>query len=181
MLTFSPGPVPATLQATLDRFDALLRASGSATSMLIAWLAERDGTSKATLLARVRAIVTPGISPAILSRLGVENHSEVRYRRVWLTQGGKVMSIAENWYVGARLTGDMEAVLADSGTPFGAVIAPLAPMRETLHAERLWGGEEETASVRLPGAVLRHDALVHAGDGTPLCVVSEVYTRNILL
>jgi hypothetical protein len=149
------------------------------TNMLIAWLAERDGTSKATLLARVRAIVTPGISPAILSRLGVENHSEVRYRRVWLTQGGKVMSIAENWYVGARLTGDMEAVLADSGTPFGAVIAPLAPMRETLHAERLWGGEEETASVRLPGAVLRHDALVHAGDGA--VVRKRDYTRNILL
>lgn len=182
MLRCASSPSAAQTQAALDRFDARLQASGSATATLGAWLEEKNGASGAKLLAHIRATDTPRIAPALVTLLGVEEQGAVQYRRVWLAQGSRVMSVAENWYVGARLTGIMETELAESATPFGAVIAPLAPRRETLVAERLW--PEKTADItpaRLPGAVLRHEALVRAGDGTPLCVVNEVYTRNIIL
>lgn len=162
---------------TLARFDATLRASDSATSMLEAWVAERHGGHMGEVSAHVRALLPPEADATIMNRLAVGEWNEVCYRRVWLASAGKVLSVAENWYVPARLDDAMAAQLTDGGTPFGAVIAPLAPMRETLGVERLWDGEGSN----LPVALLRHHALVRARNGTPLCEVRETYTRNILL
>lgn len=169
-------PSPHHLRSALDRFDAQLRASHSATQTLESWLAERRGEAGVTLMAHVRAVSAPGADAAIMRRLGVEHWAEVRYRRVWLACRGRVMSVAENWYVAARLGEGMADALASGATPFGAVIAPLSPTRETFSAETLWAGEGS----RLPSALLRHHALVRAGEGAPLCEVREVYTRNIL-
>ncbi len=170
---------PTSLSAALDRFDALLRASGSATRTLQEWTEEHLGTTIGKLTAHVRALAAPCVDAAIMERLGVKNWSGIRYRRVWLASGGRVLSVAQNWYVPVRLDSPMAARLDDGATPFGAVIAPLAPTRETLNAERLWDGTGQ--GTRLPAALLRHHALVRAGDGTPLCEVNEIYTRNILL
>ncbi len=164
-------------QSALDRFDARLRASASATLMLEQWLAERGGAAGAKLSAHLRAVVAPREDASILRRLGVADWPQLSYRRVWLASRGRVMSVAENWYVGARLGEGMVDALASGATPFGAVITPLSPTRETLNAEKLWGGEGGS----LPPALLRHHALVRAGDGAPLCEVREVYTRNILI
>lgn len=165
--------------AALDRFDTLLRASGSATRILEAWMAEHHGGARGGLSAHVRALSAPRMDAAIMARLGVGQWDDISYRRVWLVSRGRVLSVAENWYVPVRLDPAMAAQLTDGTTPFGAVIASLTPTRETLSAERLWDGTERKTN--LPTALLRHNALVRAGDGTPLCEVNEVYTRNILL
>lgn len=172
----TPRSTPVDLRSALDRFDAQLRASGSATQTLEHWLAEQGGGARVTLSAHVRAVVAPREDADILRRLGAGHWHEISYRRVWLAVGGRVMSVAENWYVSARLGEGMAAMLANGATPFGAVIAPLAPTRETFSVETLWAGE----GASLPPALLRHHALVRAGDGAPLCEVREVYTRNIL-
>lgn len=170
-------PSPHPLCSALERFDAQLRASGSATLLLEEWLAEREGAGRATLSAHVRAVVAPREDGAILHRLAATDWAQISYRRVWLAWGGRVMSVAENWYVGARLAEGMVDALASGATPFGAVIAPLCPTRETFSTETLWAGQEG----RPPPTVLRHHALVRSGDGLPLCEVREVYTRNIVV
>ena len=179
-----PRLAPPAQLSELGRFDEQLRLSGSATHTLTRWLAERLGGPDRPLLARIRATTAPCVDIAIMHRLGISDWADISYRRVWLVYDRRVMSIAENWYVASRLPGGMAATLADGKTPFGAAIASLKPTRETLHAERLWRWRPrgETSDDRLspPGAVLRHRALVGAGDGPPLCEVSEVYTRNIL-
>lgn len=175
---------PATLAAALEQFDALLRASGSATRTLETWAAEHHGASAATLVAHVRALRAPTADENIMHRLKVARWSDIHYRRVWLASGNRIFSVAENWYVPSRLDDAMARRLSDGATPFGAVIAPLAPTRETLETERLWDdaalGEGEKA-MPLPPALLRHHALVRSGNGTALCEVRETYTRNILL
>lgn len=172
-------PCLSSPSTALDQFDALLCASGSATRTLEAWVAEHHGDRAAALTAHIRTLSTPGIDAAIMERLDVGQWSDIRYRRVWLASGGRVLSVAENWYVPTRLHAAMAAQLSDGATPFGAVIASLVPTRETLGAERLWDGLGNGS--KLPAALLRHHALVRAGDGTPLCEVNEIYTRNILL
>lgn len=166
----------------LEQFDKKLRLSGSATHTLTLWLAGRLGRPDRPLLARVRATTAPCVDRAIMDRLGVSEWAEISYRRVWLVYDRRVMSIAENWYVASRLPGGMAAMLADGKTPFGAAIASLKPTRETLHVDHLWRHHGQTSGDGRtpPGAVLRHQALVRAGGGPPLCEVSEVYTRNIL-
>lgn len=169
------------LSTTLDRFDAVLQASDSATRTLIDWLTERHGGADVELRARVRALGMTDHDSALLHRLGVNDWHEISYRRVWLVHRGRVMSVAENWYVAARLGDDMAAHLSDGATPFGSVIAPLHPTRETLLTERLWRDDDTDTAGTLPPALLRHHALVRGGDGTPLSEVSEVYTRNIVM
>jgi len=174
-------PVPPGNQHdTLARFDALLRASSSATRMLEAWMAERHGVTQ-ELTAHIRAFSAPALDAAIMQRLRIQQWSEIRYRRVWLASKGRVLSVAENWYVPARLDDAMAERLDDGATPFGAVIAPLEPTRETLGVERLWDGSGAVCAGAMPTAMLRHRALVCLADGTPLCEVSEIYTRNIVL
>ncbi|MDQ4421022.1 hypothetical protein OOT33_11350 [Sphingobium sp. DEHP117] len=172
----SPHSSSSDLESSLRRFDAQLRASDSATQTLETWLATQSGNADVTLSAHVRAVVAPRVDLAVQRRLEVERWAEVSYRRVWLVWQGRVLSVAENWFVAARLGEGMAADLAGGATPFGAVIAPLAPTRETLAAEWLWAGKGD----RLPTALLSHHALVRASDGAPLCEVREVYTRNIL-
>ncbi len=48
------------------------------------------------------------------------------------------MSKADNWFVPARLTAAMNALLDSTQTPFGAVIAPLGPIRRTLDSTVTW-------------------------------------------
>ena len=137
-------------------FEAELRQSNSATAVL----QRRCG---APIRAEVdRAAVNPP-SPEQRVRLAVDAGELVAYRRVALRCGEVTLSVAENWYVPARLTPEIRAALAGD-TPFGAAIRPLSPTRRTLASER--DG---------PGYMLRHRALVLAGDGTPLAEVVENY------
>ena len=168
--------------AELDRFDRTLRASASATAMLTRWVRERSGRPSATLSARRVPIPVPAPDPALVRRLGVDGPEEIVCRRVRLMDAGRVLSDAFNFYVPARLTAAMRTMLEQTDIPFGTVIAPLSPTRETLLVEhyRSSGEGAPPAGRRLPTRLMRHDALLRDTQGLPLCVVSEVYTRNIL-
>ena len=70
------------------------------------------------------------------------------------------MSEADNWYVPARLTPEMNAFLDTTDTPFGKAVRPLQPYRKTLEAKLLWSGH-----TAIPRDVLEHrgPALHRAG------------------
>jgi hypothetical protein len=82
------------------------------------------------------------------------------------------LSEAQNWYVPARLTPAMNAVLDTSDTPFGTVVAPLHITRRTLAADMLW-----RHGAKPPPALFRHRALVLDGAGRPIAEVIETYQR----
>jgi hypothetical protein len=109
------------------------------------------------------------------ARLKVGADEPITYRSVTLKCGDVALSVADNWYVPARLTPEMNAALAGDA-PFGAVIRPLAPSRRTLLIA-LYRIHGKVAPTRY---VLNQDALVIAGDGQPLAEVVENYTPVLL-
>jgi chorismate-pyruvate lyase len=139
--------------------------------------------------------------------LQVDATEPVRYRRVQLTCGGVVLSQADNWYVPARLSHEMNAELDSSDTPFGKVVGPLHFQRHTLSATLLWqplpegwdsaqsargaagpsaqtparaAAADQKGRLTVPTAVLEHRAVLTRPDGTPFSEVVETYTGNVL-
>ena len=125
-------------------------------------------------------------------RLHVAATDEVRYRRVKLRCGSVVLSEADNWYVPARLTPEMNRLLDTTDTPFGRAVQPLHFERHTIAVEVLadfpplhWEMQSpssvtETGATCLPAQVLQHRALLTLPDGTPISEVVETYDRNVL-
>ncbi|NHO33091.1 hypothetical protein [Acetobacter fallax] len=158
----------------LQCLDEALLAASSATRALELWCEERR-----LFPAPVRIIASvernsEGIPPAyIRDSLDVRAGETVRYRRVHLSSSGCVLSRAENWYVPARLTASMNHSLETTTEPFGRVVSPLTISRTTLENRRLRSdaGLDE---------LLRHVAVLRRGDGTPISIVSEVYTKALL-
>lgn len=93
----------------------------------------------------------------------------VQYRRVELGCGGEVLSRADNWYLPARLTPQMNRTLMETQTPFGAAVRAVGFHRTTLRVD-----------LRSAGGVLRHQAVLIAGDGRPFSVVQETYSAAAL-
>jgi chorismate-pyruvate lyase len=118
---------------------------------------------------RVQKLATPEQR----THLEVDPAEPVVYRSVALKCGAVSLSVAENWYVPARLTPEMNAALAGDA-PFGAVIRPLAPSRRTLGIAT----QREDRSVA--PYVVRQRALVLDGQGHPLSEVIENYTPVML-
>ena len=145
----------------LAAFEADLLGGGIVTRVLEVWSGGR-------VHAEVAADVADA-SPETRERLGVEADTPLGFRRVQLMRGDVVLSRADNWFVPERLTVEMREALTDSDTPFGVVIARLEPTRETLSCERLAGDP-----------MVRVQALVRAGDGTPVAEVMETYARAVL-
>jgi chorismate-pyruvate lyase len=92
------------------------------------------------------------------------------HRRVTLLAAGSPVSEADIWYVPARLWPGMAAVLTTSDTPFGAVVRPMQPTRETL-ATRFGGDGDPVA--------LEHEALLRDRDGVPIALVAERYLPRL--
>lgn len=158
----------------LAGFQAALARHDSATAALGEWCRARGIASPAT----IRAIPVTGDEVAVAAAprgdLGVGPEEPLGYRHVRLACGDTVLSDARNWFVPARLTPEMNAVLAASQIPFGKVVAPLGFRRERL---------EERAGP-LPGCpddtVLAHRAVLRLADGRAISVVTECYTRENL-
>ena len=125
--------------------------------------------------------------------LGVTAGEPLRYRRVKLACGSHVLSEADNWYVPARLTADMNHQLDTTDIAFGRAVQPLHFQRRTLSATLLWsplpeGWETGSAPLpdaagkvlQIPHAVLQHQAVLTLPDGTPLSEVIETYTDEVL-
>jgi chorismate-pyruvate lyase len=149
--------------------DAALFANPSATAVLQTWCDRHRPGLKVRAVVTDRETVLAGSHAAML---GVAEADRVAYRHVQLTCGEEILSEADNWYVPARLTPEMNTALAGE-TPFGVAVRPLAPRRRNLSSERRWDGQGENE-------ILRHHAVLIAA-GAPISEVIETYQRAMLI
>ena len=163
--------------ATVQVLNAELLSHDSATLTLGRWCAARHLADPPTIAAvRVRG-ANKGADRQARALLGVSPGQAVRYRHVRLTCGAHVLSDADNWYLPARLTADMNRRLDSTDTPFGIVVAPLGVHRRTLAARVLFDPSRPGPAQPF---VLRHVAVLSSANGVPISVVIERYTREVL-
>ena len=153
----------------VERLKAGLAASASATQ----FLTDRCTVLKLAappVIRAVRETMELKASPEVRAALQVGADTALRYRRVDLTCGSHVLSQADNWYVPARLTPEMNHTLDSSEIPFGAVVKPLNFHRQTL----------KTESLDDPAHGLRVTAVLMTPDGVPFSLVVENYSRELI-
>jgi hypothetical protein len=195
---------PAQQAARPDTAVARLRAYASVETLNADLLASRSATGTLETWCATHAMATPAVLKAehlgggktadadVRRQLQVGPDETVGYRHVRLACGGHVLSDADNWYVPARLTPAMNRALETTDTPFGKVIAPLMPTRQTLAMRMDWTafppGWELQAPPRdhsdqplaLPPVLFEHEAVVLDAQHRPLALVVEHYTRDVL-
>src|SRR5262249_7847319 len=125
-------------------------------------------------------------------RLQVNSRDEVKYRRVRLRCGSRVLLQADNWYVPSRLTAEMNRLLETTNTPFGKAGQPLEPYRQTFSVKVLWSplpegwelGAMTSAATRgalpIPVELLEHRAVLYTREHKPFSEVDEFYQRELL-
>lgn len=177
--------------AQVQGLNAELLSRDSATATLQRWCDLHGAGVK--IVARRPAVDAKPAGEAERRDLKVSPGEAVAYRRVELACGDKVLSEADNWYLPARLTPEMNAVLNTTQTPFGVVVRPLDFRRRTLSATPLFqplpaGWEDDTPAPDRPGAalaiphqILQHRAVLATPDGRPFSLVVETYTDQILV
>ena len=107
-------------------------------------------------------------SRAQCAALGVADPRDIVHRRVVLMAAGRAVSDADLWYVPARLWPGMAAALLNSAVPFGTVVAPMQPGRETVAARICTAGE---------AYALHHEAFLHVGSER-IALVHEFYRKK---
>ena len=188
-----PNTFTARLEALalLQTLNAELLGHDSATVTLERWCSSHNMAPSPHIVA-VRVRVDPK-APTDEQRqaLRVSPADVVHYRHVQLSCGSLVLSEADNWYVPARLTADMNRLLDTTDEPFGKVVRPLGFQRRTLSAELLWSsmpaGWElssnpmgaQATPLRVPHEVLRHQAILYTQSQQPFSAVVETYTNAI--
>lgn len=178
--------------ALIQTLNAELLANASATLTLDRWCAAHGLATEPVIVAdRVRGQDKPATAE-IRRLLRVDADTPVRYRRVRLRCGGRVLSEADNWYLPARLTAAMNETLETTDTSFGRVVKPLDFRRTTLAARLLWHPLPEGwaagaplppatgGALDLPPFLLEHRAVLTLPDGTPFSALVESYTREVL-
>jgi chorismate-pyruvate lyase len=178
--------------ALLETFNSELLTHDSATLTLEHWCdVHRLAAPPRVVAERVPNADKPP-SPDQRRELEVGPADEVRYRRVRLLCGSVVLSEADNWYVPARLTREMNKLLDTTDVPFGRVVRELHFQRRTLSSKLLWlplpdgwemmasTGGDGSAALDIPPTILEHRAVLTLPDGTPFSEVIETYTNHIL-
>jgi chorismate-pyruvate lyase len=177
--------------ALLQSLNADLLSHDSATLTLERWCASHGLASPARIVAERIRDAEKAPTQEQRQLLDVSATEPVGYRRVRLSCGGHVLSEADNWYVPARLTPEMNQVLDTTDTAFGRAVQALNFRRRTLSADLLWsplpeGWEGGAALQDVPGAtltiphqLLQHRAVLTTPDGTPFSHVVETYTSEI--
>lgn len=180
--------------ALIQTLNAELLASRSATLVLEQWCRDyRLAVEPRIVAERVKEEDKPPDAEQ-LRRLGVASAAELKYRRVRLKCGERVLSEADNWYVPARLTAEMNRLLDTTDTPFGKAVAALEPYRQTFSARLLWSPLSENwamagqagplrrlgGELAIPAALLEHRAVLHTGSHLPFSEVRETYRREVL-
>ena len=178
--------------ALIESLNADLLAHDSATLTIERWCADHRLADPARIIAeRVSGADKPA-SAELREALDVKPDEPLGYRRVRLKCGDHVLSDADNWYVPARLTPEMNHVLETTDTPFGKAVAALHFRRHTLSADLLWrplpkGWEmratpapKEAGALTIPDHVLEHRAVLSTPDGEPFSEVVETYTGEVL-
>ncbi len=178
--------------ALLETLNADLLAHDSATLTIERWCADHRLADPPRIVAeRVSDAVKPA-SAEVRAALDVKPDEPLSYRRVRLKCGDHVLSEADNWYVPARMTPEMNHVLDTTDTPFGKAVAALHFRRHTLSADLLWrpvpegwemsavAAQDEKEPLAIPDHVLEHRAVLSTPDGEPFSEVVETYTSDVL-
>lgn len=146
-----------------------LLSGASATQALADWCRENGLAANPRIVARLAQEPEQPATAAQRLLLEATADEPVRYRRVQLCCAGHVLVEARNWYLPDRLDENMRRQLEETDTPFGAVVAPLTPVRRTLKASLVPDAD----------ALMDIHALVLI-DGRPVAEVIERYTPNLL-
>jgi chorismate-pyruvate lyase len=176
--------------AEIETLNATLLSHDSATAVLQGWCeAHRLAPPGTRIVAlRDRAVEKP-LPEAGRKALGIGAGEPVRYRRVRLACAGRVLSEADNWYLPARLTPEMNRALDETDTPFGTAVRALDFRRRNLSAELIdpplpsgWemGAKPPAGPFAPPARVLQHTAALTTGAGAPFAYVVETYTGAVL-
>jgi hypothetical protein len=160
----------AAPEPQLAAFEAQLEANPSATAVLQSWC---DAHARPGTRIVARQVQPAPVPPPAEARqaLAIKPGEAVRYRRVQLMCGGRVLSNADNWYLPGKLTDAMNHTLDRSQTPFGRAVAALHFSRRNLETVYLPPGDQD---------VLRHSALLTTEKGEKFSFVVETYTKEIL-
>jgi len=177
-----PAIAADTPASRLDRFAAAqtlsaeILGSPSATATLESWCRDHHLADSPRVVAQVVRGAHRPPSGEQLRRLDVGAAREVAYRRVRLQCGARILSEADNWYVPARLTAEMNRSLETSDTPFGRVVAPLQPYRRTFAVKVLWSDTTRP----IPDTLFEHHAVLYTRGDRPFSEVAEAYRRDLL-
>jgi chorismate-pyruvate lyase len=178
--------------ALLETLNAELLSNPSATVTLERWCGAHHLAPEAKVVARLMRGENKAISPEDRQRLGVTAEEPVRYRRVQLLCGEKMLSEADNWYVPGRLTPEMNRRLDETDEPFGRVVKALEFHRVTLSAALLWRPLPEgwelappplpfaPGLMQVPDHVLEHRAILYTRAHVPFSLLVETYGRDVL-
>jgi hypothetical protein len=124
-----PLPALSLPRADPETLAARLLDGPTATAALEAWCVARGLGAGPLRIARLDGAPCPSLADAARAAFAPD---AARWRRVAILRGALALSEAEIWWAPARLTDDMAAALDATDAPFGAVVAPLGPRRETL-------------------------------------------------
>jgi hypothetical protein len=178
--------------ALIESLNVDLLAHDSATLTIERWCTDHRLADPARIVAERVSDAAKPASAEVREALDVKPDEPLGYRRVRLKCGDRVLSEADNWYVPARLTPEMNRVLDTTETPFGKAVAALHFRRHTLSADLLWrplpkGWEmgatpaaREAGMLTIPDHVLEHRAVLSTPDGEPFSEVVETYTGEVL-
>ena len=197
-----PAPWPDTpvsrleALALMETLNAEILASRSATLTLEKWCADHglSGAAEPKIVARQVTGKARSATAEQRQRLEVGPSEEIKVRHVQLRCGDRVFSEADNWYVPARLTAEMNRLLETTTTPFGKAVQDLHPYRRTFAATVLWrplpeGWEtkpllapprDAAGSLPIPDALFENRAVLYTEDGKPFSEVDEIYQRALL-
>ncbi len=190
-----PDTYVARLQALalVETLNAEVLASRSATLILEGWCRDHQLAKEPAIVAQiVRGVAKPPTAEQ-RHRLQVTPQAEVKYRRVRLRCGDRILSEADNWYVPDRLTAEMNRLLETTGAPFGKVVQPLEPYRQTFAVKLLWSplpdgwergsialSPRTTRLLTIPDALFEHRAVLYTREHQPFSEVDEVYQKQLL-
>jgi chorismate-pyruvate lyase len=178
--------------ALLETLNATLLGARSATLTLDKWCADHKLGGETKIRARLVKGIDKPISVQQRERLQINKVEPVKFRHVQLTCGERILSEADNWYVPARLTVEMNLKLETTDTPFGRTVADLKFTRQTFAVELFWKPLEDGWELRplpadrpqeilaIPPNLFEHRALVLTSELKPFSEVREVYTRELL-
>lgn len=191
--TCADNPLARTQAALqLQTLNAEILSSRSATLVLERWCHDHKLAAPPTIVARRLQGMVKSPSAEQLQRLGVTRANQVKYRRVELRCGERILSKADNWYVPSRLSPEMNQLLETTDTPFGKVVASLQPFRQTIEAKVLWSplprdmdcvprpSNEKSSALVIPPEIFQHRALLFTGNHLPFSEVREVYQGGAL-
>ena len=178
--------------ASIETLNAEILAGSSATRTLEHWCAVHAMAAEPKVHAELVRGTPKPLDEDARKRLGITPGEPVKYRQVKLTCGGHVLSQADNWYVPARLSPEMNRLLDTTDTPFGKAVAALHFTRETYRVGGIWSplpddwqikpppSDHPDRALAIPPILFEHHAVLYDAAHQPFSEVAEHYTREIL-